>query len=161
MKKLILILTVVLLMFSCTFIYAESDILDVSDVFDIIEECLDNEENIINKPEDIEYSTSNISCVLSGKGKKDDFIKIYVYFKNEDGDFELSGDPMEFNLGSLGLFSKELALTKGTERVDKKECFILLNLVRGDKVHTDCRLIKYTSRDNLQNSLNMITKKQK
>lgn len=113
---------------------------------------------IITKPKEKTYLTTNDTVVISGIGKEKDVVSIVVYTKS-GSEYTLI-DENSLEIGPLGVFTTELSL-KYVGQTPKdvqisEETYVYLRIVRGSTVIDDARIIKYTSDEKLQNSLNAL-----
>lgn len=122
-----------------------------------LQEAFTPETGIINKPKDFTLVTTSDTIIISGSGKEADSVKISLYTLIED-EYIPFGDTIEFKLGPLGVFTKEISLKYkssdlAVEPKLSKNTLVVLELTRGNQSSKDYRVIKSSDEADLRNSL--------
>lgn len=122
-----------------------------------IQDAFNPDTGIINKPKDFALVTTSDSVIISGSGKEADSIKINLYTLNGN-EYQAFGDTIEFKLGPLGVFTREISLKyKASELAVEprlsKNTLVVLELTRGPFTSKDYRIIRSSDESDLRNSL--------
>lgn len=162
MKKIIrtLVLTMLIFVaFSAMCFASPGDNISVETV-QKLSESFNNDNGIINKPKDFVLATIDDNVIISGVGKENDKVVVSLYTRANE-EYVPMGDSVDFAIGPIGVFTKEISLKYQTSDLPKesklsKDTLIMLELKRGGSITRDYRVIKSTDEKDLQKSLSTL-----
>lgn len=125
-----------------------------------LSESFSSENGVINKPKDFVLATIDDNVIISGVGKEGDKVSVYLYTRTGE-EYVLLGDSLDFAIGPIGVFTKEISLKYQTSDLPKesklsKDTLIVLQLKRGEAITKDYRIIKNTDEKDLEKSLSTL-----